>query len=48
MSETTGKTGTGPTPVSERMYRTIPHTRAKIKPENTKKLTERIHVSHNP
>ena len=46
MCETTGKIGTGPTPVSERMYRTIPCTRAKVKPENAKKLTERIPVSH--
>jgi hypothetical protein len=46
MCETTSKIGTGPTPVSERMYRTIPRTRAKVKPENAKKLTERIPVSH--
>ena len=46
MCETTGKIGTGPTPVSERMYRTIPRTHAKVKPENAKKLTERIPVSH--
>ena len=46
MWETTGKIGTGPTPVSERMYRTIPRTHAKVKPENAKKLTERIPVSH--
>ena len=45
MCETTGKIGTGPTPVSERMYRTIPRAHAKVKPENEKKLTERIPVS---
>ena len=45
MCETTGKIGTGPTPVSERMYRTIPRTYAKVKPENAKKLPERIPVS---
>ena len=36
MCETTGKIGTGPTPVSERMYRTIPRIRVKVKPENEK------------
>jgi hypothetical protein len=34
--ETTGKIGTGPTPVSERMYRTIPRICVKVKPENEK------------
>ena len=46
MCETTGKIGTGPTPVSERMYRTIPRAHAKVKPQNEKRLAERVPVSH--